>query len=152
MKDDEYLSRVRMAKRSKSAIAVVSEWVNERRGKRTMARICRNFGWPLVALNNLKRGEGVPCMRRIIVLDGYLRCDGLLIEACRVIDDLRRGELKSAIEDFDREPTMEEIERVIAEQLPTMPIERTYEGDMGPKTPGIRFISTRGGRVVRKKR
>ncbi len=124
----DYLAAVKQTKTAASAMKIASVWLRELRGpKRSAQGVARDLGWSLGGVRNLERGGSIPSLDRLRRLDTYYGCGGMLCEALTYAAKLRRSESgdRSTVKLASKEPTMAELDAMIAEQYPTMP--RSWE-------------------------
>jgi len=118
----DYLEAVRASRTCEDAKAIIAEWAMCLRGRRKCATVCRALGWQTGALSLLESGENLMGDLRAKKLDVYYECGGLLRVAMRAAREMRYAELAwDSSKAHGDEPTMADLDAMIARQLPTMP-------------------------------
>lgn len=155
----DYLAAVKQTKTSASALKITSAWLISLRGpKRSAQGVARDLGWSLCGVRKLERGGSIPSVDRLRRLDAYYGCGGMLCEALTHAAKLRRSESgdRSTVRLASKEPTMAELDAMIAEQYPTMPAgwERDPEDKAEPRgerpyQPRIIRLSADGRKAAR---
>lgn len=120
------LNALQRATTFRKALPIFTAWLKRLRGQRTIAHVANGLRWNISSVCMLEEGQNLIKEDRARELDNYYQCNGGLFEAMKILRGLRmteRNKQRKAFEARGRfhEPTVEELETTIREQMKDLP-------------------------------